>query len=167
MANDLQRAASKYFTFLLPYLPTWRVCCLQVAGLGVCLLLVDYLGRRKTLSGSLVMVAAALVPLLATLPGEIVYLVVTRLFIYAAFICLYIYTPEVYPTSIRSYSFGVSNAMARIGGLLAPFIALDLQEQVRKHPGYTRFQAGTVYVPALFQSVVLIVRCLSSLYLTP
>ena len=39
------------------------------------------------------------------------------------FSMVYVYTTELYPTSIRTVSLGASNAMSRVGGTLAPFAA--------------------------------------------
>ena len=36
---------------------------------------------------------------------------------------IYIYTPELYPTSIRSITMGICNTAARSGSALAPFAA--------------------------------------------
>ena len=36
---------------------------------------------------------------------------------------LTVYTPEVYPTSVRATSLGVLSAAARMGGMAAPFVA--------------------------------------------
>ena len=45
-----------------------------------------------------------------------------------AFAMMYLYTSELYPTSIRTMGLGVCNAMARVAGVFAPFAA----ELVRK-----------------------------------
>lgn len=113
----------------------------QFAGLGVCLLLIDWIGRRRCLWLFLLAVAAAVTPFLrhaavgaaadADPPLDTASLFFTRLFSYAAFIVLYIYTPELYPTRVRSFAFGLFNAFCRFGGLVAPFIAVDLATSVR------------------------------------
>jgi hypothetical protein len=118
-----------------------------VAGLCVCLLLVDFIGRRRCLLLFLVASCGVLAPFLrqhgptiakaANLARpnvsnvDVTFLFLSRLTSYAAFIVTFIYTPEVYPTRVRSFAFGIFNAASRIGGLVAPFIGVDLFEKVR------------------------------------
>jgi hypothetical protein len=40
-------------------------------------------------------------------------LFMSRLFIMSAFTLLWVFTPELYPTSIRTFGLGVSNAAGR------------------------------------------------------
>lgn len=40
-----------------------------------------------------------------------------------AYATVYVYTPEAYPTDLRTTSLGACSAVSRIGGMLAPFIA--------------------------------------------
>jgi len=46
-----------------------------------------------------------------------------------AFQVVYIYTPEVYPTLLRSSGLGMGSSMARVGGMLTPFVAVVLSRQ--------------------------------------
>lgn len=63
--------------------------------------------------------------------AETVILFVSRCFTLCAFTVLYIFTPEAYPTSSRSLGMGVNNAFSRAGGMIAPFIAVNLPEAVK------------------------------------
>ena len=37
---------------------------------------------------------------------------------------VYVYAPELYPTTVRSIGMGLASMMARIGGVAAPYIIL-------------------------------------------
>lgn len=102
--------------------------------------LVDTIGRRRCLWLFMIGASIFTTPLLradAPNPGDangsldIIALFCTRMFAYGAFIVLFIYTPELYPTKIRSFAFGLYNALSRLGGLVSPFIAVDLFQKVR------------------------------------
>mmetsp|Transcript_1559 Transcript_1559/g.4508 ORF Transcript_1559/g.4508 Transcript_1559/m.4508 type:complete len:198 (+) Transcript_1559:411-1004(+) len=67
-----------------------------------------------------------------TINGETVFLFLSRCFVLCAFTILYIYTPEAYPTTSRSTGLGVNNAFGRVGGMIAPFIAVNLPESGRE-----------------------------------
>ncbi|KAL7978253.1 hypothetical protein Chor_014792 [Crotalus horridus] len=42
----------------------------------------------------------------------------------ASFNCIYLYTGELYPTVLRQTGMGLSNTMARIGGIVAPAVKM-------------------------------------------
>ena len=44
----------------------------------------------------------------------------------AQFACLYTWSPEIYPTSIRAVAMGVVQLSARVGSSLSPFVVIDL-----------------------------------------
>lgn len=52
-----------------------------------------------------------------------VFLFIIRAFASGVFQAVYVYTPEVYPTSIRGASLGFHTAAARIGAMITPFVA--------------------------------------------
>lgn len=54
-----------------------------------------------------------------------------RFFVTAAFNLLYILTPELLPTRIRASAMGICITSSRLGGLVAPFVAVGLVEHGR------------------------------------
>ncbi|XP_060070854.1 organic cation/carnitine transporter 2-like [Ylistrum balloti] len=57
-----------------------------------------------------------------------------KLGITGSFSCLFLYTPEMYPTNLRTIGIGLASAAGRVGGMLAPF-AGPLSTHVRWAPG--------------------------------
>nr|XP_032833194.1 solute carrier family 22 member 15 [Petromyzon marinus] len=97
--------------------------------LSLFLINASWCGRRRGLSGFLSCggIACIAVAALVTLSGEHEvarqYLALAgKLCISAAFSIVYIYTSELYPTSIRNVALGLSSTSSRLGGILAPFI---------------------------------------------
>lgn len=91
---------------------------------------IDFSGLgRKWLQA--VMFAAAGVAFFLIIPFQTGFLRTAILFIgrgaaLGVFLVTYTYTPEVYPTHLRTTGFGLANSFARIGGMVAPFIGQTL-----------------------------------------
>jgi len=51
------------------------------------------------------------------------FLFLIRAFAIGVFQAVFVYTPEVYPTSVRAAAMGFCSASSRIGGIITPFIA--------------------------------------------
>ena len=41
----------------------------------------------------------------------------------SGFITVYLYSAELYPTTVRNAGMGTSSCMARVGGMVAPYVA--------------------------------------------
>ena len=52
-----------------------------------------------------------------------VFLFMIRAFASGVFQAIYVYTPEVYPTSVRAFALGSCSAFARVGAIATPYIA--------------------------------------------
>ena len=51
------------------------------------------------------------------------FLFLIRAFVTGVFQAVYVYTPEVYPTSVRALAMGVHTAAARLGAIITPYMA--------------------------------------------
>ncbi len=95
-------------------------------GAFVCALLVDHLGRRISYVGAFTL---GCIPLLALwrlgarTPREVFILSsVSFLFISANSMLFYLYTPEIYPTRLRSLGTGTASCWVRISSAIGPSI---------------------------------------------
>ncbi|XP_030598810.1 synaptic vesicle 2-related protein [Archocentrus centrarchus] len=97
----------------------------EFPGLLVVLLLVDYIGRKKSMSLCFFMFFLCILPLYACV-GRIaltVFIFIARAFISGGYQVVFVYTPEVFPTENRALAMGTSSATARLGALITPFVA--------------------------------------------
>uniref|UniRef100_A0A8C4R116 Major facilitator superfamily (MFS) profile domain-containing protein n=1 Tax=Eptatretus burgeri TaxID=7764 RepID=A0A8C4R116_EPTBU len=85
----------------------------------------DFLGRKPTLAFGLLVLSLSCFCLMACLERTVmtVLLFVSRAMISGAFMVLYVYTHEVYPTAVRALGLGTCNCFSRLGTILTPFIA--------------------------------------------
>ncbi|NWV02068.1 SVOP protein, partial [Upupa epops] len=89
------------------------------------ILSINVLGRR--LSMCITMGCTALFFLLLNIctssTGTIGFLFMLRALVSANFNTIYIYTAEVYPTTMRALGMGTSGSLCRVGAMVAPFIS--------------------------------------------
>ncbi|RZF31637.1 MFS transporter [Paraburkholderia sp. UYCP14C] len=99
---------------------------LGVLGSLACALLVDKVGRKPIINISFLLCALSLA-MAGVLHGSSVYVVATCCafalgFLASGFITAYVYTPELYPTSIRAMGCGVGGAWLKVAAIFAPAI---------------------------------------------
>lgn len=105
----------------------------EIPGTIVAAWAIDYSGLgRKWLQ--VVMFSVAAVAFFLIIPFQTGFLRTAILFVGRAttlgvFLVTYTYTPEVYPTHLRTTGFGLANGFGRIGGMIAPFIGQGLVQQ--------------------------------------
>lgn len=114
---------------LLPvYQNTFILALAQLPGYFSAAYLVERLGRRTTLG--LYLVASGLFTYLfalaTSLPWVVGMAVWMSFFALGAWGALYAYTPEVYPTTVRSTGMGAASGMTRIAGAIAPSLGAAL-----------------------------------------
>ena len=91
------------------------------------LYMIDRFGRKMTLL--VCMWGCALGTVLLLVGWGVVFdtmaLFLARMFIFGAFAVTYVYTPEAYPTSVRTTGTGAASSMSRIAGIISSFTAED------------------------------------------
>ncbi|XP_052176269.1 organic cation/carnitine transporter 7 isoform X2 [Diospyros lotus] len=89
---------------------------------------VDKLGRKFSMSAMFFLCCIFLLPLvLHQTPGLTTSLLFgARICITATFTVVYIYAPEIYPTSVRTTGVGIASSVGRVGGMVCPLVAVGL-----------------------------------------
>ncbi|XP_055889980.1 organic cation transporter protein-like isoform X3 [Biomphalaria glabrata] len=113
------------------YLNFFLFALVEVAAYFVCLVFLDSFGRRRLQCCSMLLGGVAcllsLFPVMYGGEGEtwltVALSMIGKFGASAAFAVIYFYTVELFPTVIRNSGLGLSSVMARIGGILAPYIA--------------------------------------------
>ena len=103
----------------------------EFPGIMITIAMIERLGRRRTMALEFVLVACGLCVLLRCTGDRT--LVTAALFLVrgaasGVFQALYVYTPEVYPTILRSVGLGACSGMARTGAVLTPYVAQVLMK---------------------------------------
>ncbi|GAB4842843.1 Organic cation/carnitine transporter 7, variant 2 [Ancistrocladus abbreviatus] len=100
----------------------------EIPGLLVSAAMVDRVGRKFSMSSMFFLGFLFLFPLAFHQPEGLTtpLLFGARICITATFTIVYIYAPEIYPTSVRTTGVGVASAVARIGGMICPLVAVSL-----------------------------------------
>jgi len=126
----------------------------ELPGILITAAIIDRLGRKKTQALDFV-VAGFFCFILFACSGrtmETIFLFCIRASITGAWQVCYVYTPEVYPTSVRSTAMGVCSSLARIGAMLTPYVA---QVVVR----------SSVYLALSFYGIVSLFAAVASMML--
>ncbi|KAI3455753.1 hypothetical protein Pfo_012416 [Paulownia fortunei] len=89
---------------------------------------VDKLGRKISMAAMFFLCFIFLLPLVFHQPQSLttVLLFGARICITGTFTIVYIYAPELYPTSARTTGVGVASSVGRIGGMVCPLVAVSL-----------------------------------------
>ncbi len=115
---------SKGFSLPAVYPNAFIMALAQIPGYASAAWLIERWGRRKTLGAYLLAsgVFAWLFALAATPFAVMAAAIFLSFFALGAWGALYAYTPEAYPTSIRTTGIGAASGMTRIAGAIAPSI---------------------------------------------
>ncbi|KAL9268642.1 Organic cation/carnitine transporter 7-like protein [Drosera capensis] len=97
----------------------------EIPGLLLAAAMVDRVGRKLSMSSMFFLCFAFLFPLAFSQPENLTtsLLFGARVCITTTFTVVYVYAPEIYPTSVRTTGLGVASSMGRIGGMICPLVA--------------------------------------------
>ncbi|XP_076108218.1 synaptic vesicle 2-related protein-like [Mytilus galloprovincialis] len=109
---------------------TWTTFA-EFPGLFVTVFIIERLGRKFTMAFEFFVftIFVLLTNICTSRPVLTFFLFVARAFISGAFQAAYVYTPEVYPTSMRAIGLGSCSGMARVGAIITPFVAQVLLKE--------------------------------------
>lgn len=104
---------------------------MEVAAYIVCLLVLERIGRKPLHAGTMILGGAAcLCTIFTVLYADksmiwttVVLANVGKFGVSAAFAIIYVWSAELFPTMVRNSGMGSSSMMARVGGMLSPYIA--------------------------------------------
>ena len=122
--------AASGFTFIQQYAYPLQLALAfaQIPGYILAAILIDRWGRKPTLGAYLIggatfsfLFAAATTPTLF-----VVFSMLLSFVLLGAWGALYVLTPEMFPTEVRATGVGWASAMARVAGIVAPFIGARL-----------------------------------------
>lgn len=120
--TSVSLAGDKYINFIV-------VALAGTPAVVVCYFMLEHLGRRKTLCSSLIIggVAIILSKFLNNTVADVFPLILYFLgkcFIVVSFSGLYVYTSELWPTSLRHSMMSLCSSAGRIGSMSAPLAPL-------------------------------------------
>ncbi|PRP76232.1 hypothetical protein PROFUN_15317 [Planoprotostelium fungivorum] len=107
------------------FLTTFITSVAEFPGLLITAFAVDRIGRKKA-QASLFGVCGVFTLFLCykeSFAFSTFTAIVSRMCISGAYAATWLYTPEIYPTHIRSTGLGVCNVMAKLAGLCTPYVA--------------------------------------------
>ncbi|KAK2378386.1 Organic cation/carnitine transporter 7 [Trifolium repens] len=124
MPHKLQTEKSQDVSYKSVFIASFA----ELPGLLLSAVAVDKLGRKLSMSIMFFMCCIFLFPLVFYLPEDLTtgLLFGARICITVTFTVMYIYAPEIYPTSVRTTGVGIASSVARIGGMLCPLVAVAL-----------------------------------------
>jgi putative MFS transporter len=147
-AQGLDLVKSFQFTLIM--------CFAQLPGYLAAALLIEKIGRKPVLTIFMAGTAAAawLFGHASTPEQSLAFGCLLYFFALGAWGCVYSYTPELYPTSIRGIGTGWAAAFGRVGAFVAPMIVPALYARFGVETG---FVAVFIVLTVVFVAVALVV----------
>ncbi|KAJ8766660.1 hypothetical protein K2173_001180 [Erythroxylum novogranatense] len=122
----------------------------EFPGVVIAALTLDRIGRKLTMVGMFMVAGAFVLPLVVHHSPAVTtaLLFVARMCINGTFSTIFVYAPEIYPTSVRTTGVGLSSAMGRVGGMVCPLVAVSLVQSCHLKEAVGLF-AGVIFVAGL------------------
>ncbi|GMH36295.1 hypothetical protein BSKO_04163 [Bryopsis sp. KO-2023] len=95
----------------------------ELPAFAVAIFALERAGRKWSIACGFLAAALAMSPLLIEGQDPTAFLFFTRLSVSFVFATIFVYTPEIYPTSVRAMGMGIASLFSRAGGLMAPFVS--------------------------------------------
>ncbi|CAC5395440.1 SLC22A4_5 [Mytilus coruscus] len=113
------------------YLNFFLLALIEFPAYSICIYLVDKIGRKKLHCGCMLLGGFACASTIFTVlfggkslePLTLTLAIIGKLGASGAFCVIYVFSAELYPTVVRNAGMGASSCIARIGGMLAPYVA--------------------------------------------
>ncbi|KAF2285361.1 hypothetical protein GH714_000797 [Hevea brasiliensis] len=120
--NELRSQKSGSVNYKNVFITTFA----ELPGLIISAFTVDKFGRKLSMAVMFFICCIFMLPLVVhqSEAVTIVLLFGARICITGTFAVVYIYAPEIYPTSVRTTGVGVASSMGRVGGMICPFVAV-------------------------------------------
>ncbi|KAL3533175.1 hypothetical protein ACH5RR_006696 [Cinchona calisaya] len=114
----------------------------ELPGLVLSAIIVDYIGRKRSMA---LLYFFSFIFLLPLLKHQNEFLTTGLLFgarmcVIGTFTIAGIYCPEIYPTAVRTTGYGVASAVGRIGGMICPLVAVQLVTGCHSVPAIVFFE---------------------------
>jgi len=136
------------------YFDTFIAALAEFPGLIIAGISVNYIGRKRT--QTILLAITGIFTALLSIRGSIVMstisAIVSRMCMIGAFSSIWIYTPEAYPTTIRTTAMGVAASIAKIAAVITPYV------------GYTLLDVS-VYLPVGIYGAFALVASVASMFL--
>ncbi|MBA0553752.1 hypothetical protein Golob_012903, partial [Gossypium lobatum] len=109
-------------------------------------ILVDRVGRKQSMAIMFGLAFIFLTPLLIQQPAVLTTCLLfgARMNAMGTFTVASIYSPELYPTSVRTTGAGVASAIGRIGGMVCPLVAVGLVNECHQTAAVALFLVAIV-----------------------
>ncbi|KMT13277.1 hypothetical protein BVRB_4g085370 [Beta vulgaris subsp. vulgaris] len=153
--NSKNSPSSKSSKLDIDYRDVFITSFAELPGLVIAGILIDKLGRKYSMAIMFVACSIFLFPLVSHRSGTVTTVLMfgARASIMGTFTIAFIFAPEIYPTSVRNTGFGTASSMARVGGMVSPYVAVALVQACHQMAAILLF-AGMVLAAAV--AVVLI-----------